>query len=242
LSIHPSKCLRLARIGEAFHDVRRIDLGIQIAAAVRTTRSIICGAFVGVVVIATSAGCESSATLPSGSISTATGAATVESSDPRLVKENTPSGDTQTFVPIADPTAGQPVVVAAALYPSTGMPDEIVTLAVRIRVAAGWHIGAFATGGAAGPSSPTTIDVELPPGVEAAGEWQFPPPTAHFGPSGRSIGYGEDVTFRRQFRVPADQPSGELVFIGCVEYQACSHALCQRPATTRLRAAMQITK
>jgi DsbC/DsbD-like thiol-disulfide interchange protein len=143
-------------------------------------------------------------------------------------------------IPIGDPSREDVVVVAAAIFPPQARPGDVVTLAVRFRTAIGWHFFAVGDAGQAGPVLPTTLDLELPPGVSTDGDWALPEPDIYDGPTGRGQGYEGDVTFRRRLRIDPSQSPGVLTLPLTVSYQACDESVCVRPGPAELRPTLEL--
>jgi DsbC/DsbD-like thiol-disulfide interchange protein len=143
-------------------------------------------------------------------------------------------------VPIGNPSRENVVVVAAAVFPPQARPGDVVTLAVRFRTAIGWHFFAVGDDRKTGPVLPTTLDLNLPPGLFADGDWDLPEPDIFDGPTGRGQGYEGDVTFRRRLRIDPSQSPGVLTLPLTVSYQACDASVCTRPAPAELRPTLDV--
>jgi hypothetical protein len=112
-------------------------------------------------------------------------------------------------------------------------------VAVRASIAAGWSIHPL--GAAHGPSLPTKLDLSLPANVEATADWVSPPASAPIDrPEAGSVYEGE-VTFRRELKI-ADDAAANTAEIRCtVEFQACDTALCRRPEQRTLVTKLRVT-
>lgn len=145
----------------------------------------------------------------------------------------------ESVVQVDAPSRDRTVSIGAALFPGQAAAGASVTLAVRVRLASGWHMGAVGDGSSE-EGAATVLDLQLPPGIETAGEWQLPASVIQSGPQGRSAGYEGDVTFRRKLRISADQPAGALELACTVTCQVCNAMLCKRPAPMRLKTPLQV--
>lgn len=124
-----------------------------------------------------------------------------------------------------DPTPAEPVVAAACAQPQCLAPGEAFTLTIHVRTAPTWHIYAHEAGTTS--KARTELALELPPGIEAAGDWQYPP--AHSDPvSGEAILEGR-LEFHQQLRVvPSAQP-GKHKISATLRYQCCDPFQCRPP-------------
>lgn len=136
------------------------------------------------------------------------------------------------------PSATQSVTTAAAIVPAQAAAGATVILAFRIRIAIGWHIGA--TGQPDAAETLTQLDLRLPPGIVADGDWLVPPPQRCAGPSGTMLGYQGDVLLQRRLRVVPAQPPGQLTPVCTVTYQACNDQQCERPERITVRPTLEV--
>lgn len=143
-------------------------------------------------------------------------------------------------IPLGNPTRSRIVVAAAALFPPEATAGSTMTIAVRVRIAAGWHVSPLATAEGAEDPTATAIDLKLPDGVEPFGAWQSPEPATLTGPQGSSLGHESDVTFTRQLQISGDQAAGTMTIRCVVTCQACNDRQCQRPSPLDLPATLEI--
>jgi hypothetical protein len=129
--------------------------------------------------------------------------------------------------PPRGPDAEHPVVAAAELSPARVKAGDSLSVVVRVAMAPAWHI--YAVGGSRGPGVPTTLELRLPEGIEAEGEWAYPEPVR--GTDGQMVHEGT-VEFRRRLRAGADAAPGPIVVTCEFGYQACDPSSCRPP--TRL--------
>jgi DsbC/DsbD-like thiol-disulfide interchange protein len=142
------------------------------------------------------------------------------------------------MVPTESSSAAQSVTVGAAIVPAKVPAGNSAILAIRIRIAIGWHIGAIGPPDAAGTL--TQLDLQLPPGLAAEGDWLVPPPQRCAGPSGTTLGYQGDLLLQRRLRIAPGQPPGLLTPSCTVTYQACNDQQCERPEPTIVQSTLEV--
>jgi hypothetical protein len=135
-----------------------------------------------------------------------------------------------------EPTARQPVVASISVDPTRPKPADLVTLAVTVRIARGWHIHAVSDAGEL--AIPTRLELNLPSAVMADGEWNVPKSDLTLAKSGPA--YTGEVRFSRPLRVKPSAPAGKLDIVCKVAYQACNDSLCLRPVEKALRVSLEI--
>ena len=143
-------------------------------------------------------------------------------------------------VPIGNPGKEHVVVVAAAIFPTKAKPGDVVTLAVRFRMAIGWHVSVVESADQSGPAEPTRLDLNLPAGVSPDGDWVLPQPDNCVDAMGRRRAYTDDVTFRRRLKIDARQLSGILAVPCTVSFQACNDTICTRPTPLEVRSTLNV--
>lgn len=142
------------------------------------------------------------------------------------------------MVPTESPSATQTVTMGAAVVPAKVPAGGSAILAIRMRIAIGWHIGAIGSPDAAGTL--TQLDLQLPPGLVAEGDWLVPPPQRCAGPSGTTLGYQGDVLLQRRLRIAPEQPPGVLTSSCTLTYQACNDQQCVRPEPTIVKSTLEV--
>lgn len=142
------------------------------------------------------------------------------------------------MVPTESPSATQSVTVGAAVVPAKIPAGDSAILAIRMRIAIGWHTGAIGPPDAAGTL--TQLDLQLPPGLVAEGDWLVPPPQRCAGPSGTTLGYQGDVLLQRRLRIAPAQPPGLLTPSCTVTYQACNDQQCERPEPIMVQPTLEV--
>jgi hypothetical protein len=141
------------------------------------------------------------------------------------------------IVPIDEPTVDRPVVFAASIHPVHAAPGAEVTLTVRGKTAAKWHI--YAVGTAAEVGVPTKLTLELPSGITAHGDWEVQNPEAQSTKEAIAIYQGE-FALRRSLRIAPDLSSGPLKVKCRVSYQPCDDVVCLRPTTADVSASLEV--
>jgi hypothetical protein len=131
-----------------------------------------------------------------------------------------------TAPPLPEPTNADPVVVAASLDPARITPGGTSVLSLRVKVAASWHI--YARGESSGANAPTALGIELPAGLEWAGDWSDPPTRSD--PTASGPVHEGTFEFRRTLRATKDARPARYEFPGTMTYQACDPMLCRPPA------------
>jgi DsbC/DsbD-like thiol-disulfide interchange protein len=133
-----------------------------------------------------------------------------------------------------EPTDDHPVMLSAVVRPAAATGGDTVTVAVRMRIAPGWHT--YAAAGKGGSAIATHIEETLPDGVKAAGAWQ--PPKALPQTDGAAHFTG-DVVFLREFRLEANL-SGAVELPLKVSFQVCDRERCLPPETVNLTARLEV--
>lgn len=128
-------------------------------------------------------------------------------------------------IEIAMPTKSQPVVAAMTAVPSSEANQLDVW--VKVRIAEGYYLHAYDENNP--DFIPLTVELELPEGVAASSEWQFPEPTIeHDFPV-----YRNEVLVRK--RLSVDDPKAPITLTAKVAQQACTSQSCQAPGTIELK-------
>jgi DsbC/DsbD-like thiol-disulfide interchange protein len=135
----------------------------------------------------------------------------------------------------ADPAGGDPVHATMKLSRKEAAPGDALSLVVQVRIDKGYHL--YSATGANSPFIPTTVELTLPKGVEAAGDWTPPKP---FASKDGTMIYTNLVTFRRALKVKADAPAKTLTISGELHFQACDEKTCFPPNTLELEATVQV--
>ncbi len=138
-------------------------------------------------------------------------------------------------VPVVEPSESNTVTWGLAIDPGSISTGKALTVAVKARVASGWHI--YAVDQPTGVNTATKLEMVLPKGISAVGDWEFPP--AHELDSD-TFAYEDQVTFRRHLMVSPDCAAG-IANIECkVAFQSCNDAMCTPPTSTTVSAVLEI--
>ncbi len=133
------------------------------------------------------------------------------------------------------PNANQPAVIQAELVPAKAVTGETMELILRVKMAPTWHI--YAVGGSKGPGVATTLELTLPRGVEAEGEWACPEPTRG---TDNQMTYEGTVEFRRRLKITNNRSEGPIDVFCDFGYQACDPFSCRLPTKAQLKATAEI--
>lgn len=127
----------------------------------------------------------------------------------------------------------EPVQAMIRLSRNAIASEDSLQLFIDLRVVPGWHI--YAADGDSGPYSPTAFELELPAGVEFAGEWTYPETQTLVGSGILAQVYEGNVSFRADLKV-RKSISAETQTIRCrIEYQACNQFRCLQVTTQELK-------
>lgn len=188
-------------------------------------------ATVSMVVATGCVGTESTAEIPLTPVS--------ESSDDGsadTVAQVAESSELQEFeVPAPEPTADKVVTIGSGVNPGSTAAGSVVTYAVRVRTMKPWHV--YAINKPTGVSKPTKLNLKLPEGVTAVGEWDIPEPKKY---EDDVFIYEEDVVFRRQLKI-ADSATGMLNIACKVDYQPCNDQSCKAPTSEVTSMGLEVT-
>lgn len=131
----------------------------------------------------------------------------------------------------ADVDDQRPVAIACSVSPPQPEPGSVVTVAVRLTMAEGWH--SYPTVAANSAYQPIDIELDLPDGAVRLGDWQRPPGLPHPDEPGTTM-YEGDVVLLQRVRLPkADQarPAPQRLDVrGVVRLQVCDAQRCLPPA------------
>lgn len=124
----------------------------------------------------------------------------------------------------------RPVQVIMAVSPGTAPSTALVTLNLRIEKT--WYIYVKSSS-----STVLQVDLELPAGVEADGDWQRPEPRVVYQDEKVEIYVGNQVLTRALKVAPSF--SGDLTVNALVRYQACDPSVCMPAEEVRISAKME---
>ncbi len=121
--------------------------------------------------------------------------------------------------------SSDPVSLSATLEPVAGKSDRF-QLTVALTIKTGWHLYGEVPEDAA--EQITTVELQLPAGVRAEGEWARPSGVASLTDPHKSLYVGRAV-FQRELSLT--EPLGTEPIRFTVKYQACTDQFCLPPAT-----------
>jgi hypothetical protein len=140
-------------------------------------------------------------------------------------------------VVVPEPASGQIVTAAISVHPDILRPGQEFVVSVGVRIAPGYHIQG--PGPAKGPFQPTAIELEIPDGSVAVGDWKQPAPGVTR--SGEFI-YTDSVIFERRCRASLNAGTEPLSIAATLRFQACNDEVCRPPATLNLVARVRIAE
>jgi len=132
------------------------------------------------------------------------------------------------------PMESSPVVIQAEITPPMAKPGDVVTLAIRMRIARGWHV--YATVPAGNSPQATELHLDTPTGMTAEESWLNPPAKPF--QSGVSI-YVGDVVFQRKLRIGKVKEFKLEVPIR-VSFEACSSEKCLPPSSQSFKVSVDL--
>jgi hypothetical protein len=129
---------------------------------------------------------------------------------------------------------GRPVAATLRLARARARAGETIEVAVQLDIAPQWEVRTLDSqfAGAA-----TKIELELPPALEARGEWRAPRPGPSISGDGHPA-YAGEVVFTRELMVRGG--AGEQPLKCRVSYQACDARQCLAPTEVELAATVRI--
>jgi DsbC/DsbD-like thiol-disulfide interchange protein len=161
--------------------------------------------------------------------------------EPQQTSNSLGSEQTQTKMPalpvgieVIDPqpvaTSDEPVQATMRLSNSGSLSGDSFQLFIDVRIAPGWHI--YAADGESGPFAPTRLTLQIPSGVEMAGDWTYPEMQRRMESGTLADVYEGNVSFRADLKLSQSFPQESQTIRCSFEYQACNQFRCL-PATTR---------
>jgi hypothetical protein len=125
---------------------------------------------------------------------------------------------------------GSPVSATLTIEPSHVKRGEQVAIKVRLEIEPLWEIREVGN-----PTSimATWLDLKLPNGIAALGDWNAPRPIRSISPDGHPV-YVDEAEFNRQLLVQPELTSGEILITCRVHFQACNDRQCLEPTAVKL--------
>jgi hypothetical protein len=112
--------------------------------------------------------------------------------------------------------------VQAALSVVPGDREELSQLVLTLRIADPWYIYTKSSNNAV-----LEIELELPEGVEAVGDWAKPKPRAFYREERVEV-YAGDQVLRKNVRTKVDATGAGKV-VAKIRFQACDPTICRPP-------------
>ncbi len=133
----------------------------------------------------------------------------------------------------------QPVALALTVVDAEPKAGSVITLAVRITHAPGWHTYASVPGDS--PYRPSTLRLELPDGWTTVGRWSLPN-TTPLAEDSRVQTVAGDAVFLQRVRVAASAATEPVILRATVGYMVCDVQHCLPPAEVALQATIRVAK
>ncbi len=142
---------------------------------------------------------------------------------PERSAQATPSSTEASHQPAQPAETGNqhPVLVNCRADSTVVSPGQAVTLSIEFDIHPGWHI--YNEGDEQGICIPTTVEVQLPGGVEFVSDWEKS--IARPGPSGTRI-FEKQAVWKRQIKV-LESATAEVLIPVTIRYMACNVDRCQ---------------
>lgn len=141
--------------------------------------------------------------------------------------------------PVETRVDGQPVAAKMRLSNSDAAPGDELELIVELSIAPMWEIQPLEA--AAGGATATQLELRLPPGITALGEWASPKTGRSTSPDGHAVHAGRP-TFTRALTIAASAPAGPATISCNVAFQACNDRTCLKPQALEIALSMTIVE
>lgn len=135
-----------------------------------------------------------------------------------------------------DRSEGEQVSVVLTVPEQPVQPGMQFPLTVKFKIAPLWEIRTI---DAQPEKLATHLELKLPDGFQAQGDWQVPP-------TGRSMSfdshpvYSGEAVFQRAIEVGKDVPAGSRSVTCQIHYQACDEQRCLSPVQKDLKVTVQV--
>lgn len=134
---------------------------------------------------------------------------------------------------------GKPVSAVLRLPQRTVATGTQFDLTVELQIAPSWEIRTLDDDPAADAAA-TRLELTLPPGISAVGEWAAPDAIRSASPDGHAVYIGK-ATFTRMLAIDASATKGMAAIACRAEFQACDERTCLRPQAVELSAEVVIS-
>jgi DsbC/DsbD-like thiol-disulfide interchange protein len=132
-------------------------------------------------------------------------------------------------------TDAEPVRAYIKLSKKEAAPGDNFDVTVQVRIAKGYHI--YGAGSTNAPFIVTSLDLPLPKGIQAAGDWIAPKPVR--AKDGAMI-YTNLIQFQRALKVKSDAPVKPLTLSVELHFQACDEKMCYPPNSLALETSLLV--
>ncbi len=128
---------------------------------------------------------------------------------------------------------GSPVNALLTIEPSRVKPGEQVAIKVRLEIEPLWEIRELGD-----PTHPaaTSLELKLPTGITALGDWKTPRSIRSISPDGHPV-YVDEADFNREL---LELSTGEMVITCRVQFQACNDRQCLPPTAVELASSLEL--
>lgn len=134
-------------------------------------------------------------------------------------------------------TDANPVALSLSVLEAEAKPGDVVTLAVRVTHAPGWH--SYASVPSDSPYQTTHLELALPPGFRAVGHWSLPD-TEPLAEDPRAQTFTGDAVFLQRVRVAATPTTEAVTLRVTVSYMVCDMQRCLPPDELELQATLLV--
>jgi hypothetical protein len=136
---------------------------------------------------------------------------------------------------VPEPSPSEPVTAAMKIRSESAPSAGTFEILVFVRIARAHYLHAANKSGE--PFIPVSINLPLPQGFEALGDWQFPPPEKT---KANTLGFRNSIVLRRSLKVLSTAPSQTMIVTGELRYQVCTDELCWPPGKIELTSPLPI--
>lgn len=128
-----------------------------------------------------------------------------------------------TAPPPPEPSEQEQVSVRVMMVPAQVSPGETSSMIVEVNLARGWHI--YGRQPHRHVAVPTQLEVNLPVGVEAVGDWIAEEPVVDPASGGAAV-FRDQVVFRQRLHASPSASLGDQAMSVKLVYQVCDDEIC----------------
>lgn len=132
---------------------------------------------------------------------------------------------------------GSPVALSMSVLEAEAKAGEVITLAVRVTHAPGWH--SYASVPSDSAYQTTHLQLALPPGFRTVGHWALPA-TEPLAEDPRAQTFTGDAVFLQRVRVAATASAEPVILRATVSYMVCDLQRCMPPDEVVLQATVRV--